>query len=291
MESKYDISKIIPDNVQPATFYIPENINSQDLQKIIYSNNLTYPLYVKPDIGGKGKGVKKVNTIDDILKHIEIIKTNYILQTCIELPNEAGIFYVRLPNEKKGKITGINFKVNLQVTGNGTSTMYALIRKNKRAILQLTEIENTFTNEQLHTIIEKDKTVELIPYGNHSRGAMFLDYSNKINDELEKIFNSIASQIPGFYFGRCDVKFNTWEELNVGKNISIIELNGAGSEPTHIYDPSHSIFFAWKEIIKHLNYLYKISKQNKNRGFKYGTFTEGRAMLKKEKSYNQLFIK
>ena len=35
-----------------------------------------------------------------------------------------------------------------------------------------------------------------------------------------------------------DVKFNSWEELYEGKNFMIIELNGSGSEPTHIYDPS-----------------------------------------------------
>jgi hypothetical protein len=31
------------------------------------------------------------------------------------------------------------------------------------------------------------------------------------------------------------------EELEQGINFSIVELNGA--EPTHIYDPKHSLFF------------------------------------------------
>jgi hypothetical protein len=46
----------------------------------------------------------------------------------------------------------------------------------------------------------------------------------------------------GFYFGRLDVMYNTVEELEQGINFSIVELNGAASEPTHIYDPKHSLF-------------------------------------------------
>ncbi len=83
-----------------------------------------------------------------------------------------------------------------------------------------------------------------------------------ICDTLTDTIDEICKQIDGFYFGRLDVRFNTVEELNAGKNISIIELNGAGSEPTHMYDPRHSIFFAWKEITRHWKILWKISLIN-----------------------------
>ncbi len=69
------------------------------------------------------------------------------------------------------------------------------------------------------------------------------------------MIDQICQQVEGFYFGRLDIRYNNWEELKQGKNFSIIELNGAGSEPTHMYDPKHSIFFAWKEIIRHLKYI------------------------------------
>jgi hypothetical protein len=36
------------------------------------------------------------------------------------------------------------------------------------------------------------------------------------------------------------------EELEQGINFSIVELNGAASEPTHIYDPKHSLFLHGK---------------------------------------------
>ena len=98
----------------------------------------------------------------------------------------------------------------------------------------------------------------LSPYGNHARGAMFLDDSHLADEQLREVMDQVCRQIPGFYFGRLDIRFKSWEDLKAGRHFSIIEVNGAGSEPTHIYDPSHSLFFAWKEIIRHWVLLYKI---------------------------------
>jgi hypothetical protein len=72
-----------------------------------------------------------------------------------------------------------------------------------------------------------------------------------------------------------DLMYETWEDLENGKNFSIVELNGAGSEPTHIYDPKHSLFFAWYELARHITYMFQISVQNHRSGFPYLTFKEG----------------
>ena len=89
-----------------------------------------------------------------------------------------------------------------------------------------------------------------------------------------------------------DVKYNTWEELKEGKNFSIIEVNGAGSEPTHIYDPKHSVFFAWKEIIRHLNILLRISRYNhRHKKIAYLGFKEGLKMLRENSEYGKLLLK
>jgi hypothetical protein len=86
-----------------------------------------------------------------------------------------------------------------------------------------------------------------------------------------------------------DVRYNTWEELKQGRNFSIIELNGAGSEPTHIYDPKHTVFYAWKEIIKHWNILYKISKGNYHpKKSPHMSLRSGLNMFKKNNEYVKL---
>ena len=52
------------------------------------------------------------------------------------------------------------------------------------------------------------------------------------------------------------------------------------SLPTHMYDPNHSLFYAWKEMIKHFNYLYTISAQNHKKGYNYTSFMDFITMLK-----------
>ena len=66
-------------------------------------------------------------------------------------------------------------------------------------------------------------------------------------------------------------------------------MNGAGSEPTHMYDPKHSIFFAWKEIIRHWNILYRISVLNhKDYKVSYMKFSSGIRMLYENNKHMKL---
>jgi hypothetical protein len=124
-------------------------------------------------------------------------------------------------------------------------------------------------------------------YGNHARGAKFIDGSSWIDEELEATFDKVCKEIKGFYFGRLDIRYPSWNELKNGI-FSIIELNGAGSEPTHIYDPKHSILHAWKEIARHLNILCRISKINHHQlNMPYTTFSEGILLLRKHFRYQR----
>jgi hypothetical protein len=186
----------------------------------------------------------------------------------IPFENEVGIFYVRFPNEEKGRITGIVAKEFLIAVGDGISTIETLIKRNPRHELQLKTLQKEYGN-QLLDILPKGEKRNLVPYGNHARGAKFLDYSHLISPELTKVIDEVCLQIHEFYFGRMDVMYNDWTELERGENFSIVELNGAASEPTHIYDPKHSIFFAWRELAKHITYMYKISVENHKKGLPY----------------------
>ena len=211
-----------------------------------------------------------------------------MLQEWCSYPQEIGVFYCKYPNQKEGFITGIVKKEFFTIVGNGMDTIEQLILQNDRFFLQLQTIKKQMPHD-LNIVLDKGEEKILIPYGNHCRGTKFVDYSFKIDEALQRTFNTICSQIPGFYFGRMDIRFESWELLKQGKNLSIIELNGAGSEPTHIYDPNHTIFFAWKEIIRHLNILFTIAKQNKQTlNLSYLSLNQGLELFKQKRLYNKL---
>jgi hypothetical protein len=79
--------------------------------------------------------------------------------------------------------------------------------------------------------------------------------------------------MPKFYFGRYDIKAKSIEDLYQW-NFKIIELNGMGSLPTHIYDPKHTVRNAYKTLFYHRKIAYRISKENKKRWHKFMPFKE-----------------
>lgn len=268
MESKMQIYNLIPQKYYPKTQLILENTKFEEVLKTVEKAEINFPLIAKPDIGLRGSAVKKINSISDLKDYAARANFDYLVQKLIPFKNEIGIFYVRFPNQEIGKITGIVAKEFLIIEGNGKDSIEKLLRKNPRFELQLKTLQKEY-GKKLLEILPPGEKINLVPYGNHARGAKFIDGSNWITPKLNEILNEICVQIDGFYFGRIDLMYNTLEELENGKNFSIVELNGAGSEPTHIYDPKHSLFFAWKELIRHISYMYEISVLNHKKGFPY----------------------
>jgi sporulation protein YlmC with PRC-barrel domain len=288
MESKKEIYDLIPFEYYPATLFFKASSSVPDILALIKQRNLKYPLIGKPDIGMKGMMVKKLENEKELLSYVTNSKVDFLIQEYIPFKNEIGIFYYRYPNEEKGYISGIVKKELLAVTGNGVSTVEQLLLKNKRAVLQLPVLRKT-EKDKMNIVLKKDEEFIVVPYGNHVRGAKFLDDSRLIDEELTKTIDSICKKVDGFYFGRLDICYNDWEELKQGKNFSIIELNGSGSEPTHIYDPRHSVFWAWKEIAKHWKILYRVSKLNHQlQNTPYMTTRMGLDMFKQNSEYVKL---
>lgn len=285
LESKKDIYDLIPSSLYPATlFFRPGVCVSKVLQQMEW-RGMQFPVIAKPDIGMRGMLVQKIKSPAELEHYVRFSKVDFLVQAFVAYEKEVGIFYYRYPGEQKGKISGIVGKEFLTLTGNGTSTVKELMMQNERFILQIPAIKET-NPSILSKVLDKGEELLLVPYGNHARGSKFLDFSHLVDDELVNQIDAICQQVPGFYYGRLDIRYQSWKELKRGKNFSIVELNGAGSEPTHIYDPSHSVFFAWKEIIRHLDILYRISIINHRQyGIPYMDFSQGMKMLKENTAY------
>lgn len=282
LESKKEIYDLIPKYYYPETLFFKANESLETVIKSIENANISFPFIIKPDTGLQGLRVEKIHSWNELNTHLQKANYAFLVQEFAHFPLEIGLFYCRMPNENTGKITGIVYKDFLIVKGNGTDTIQELIEQNPRFALQLDTLKKKFGN-QLNEVLPKDEEINLVPFGNHVRGSKFTDVSHWINEKLTQTVNEICLQIPDFYFGRLDIMFQSREDLENGLNFSIIELNGAGSEPTHIYDPKHSIFFAWKEIIKHYDILYKISTLNHQKGHSYLNIKQSRQLVKDNK--------
>src|SRR5687768_761238 len=65
MESKWAIYKIIPNQWYPKTIFIKAATPVDEIFPLLNRAGFRYPLIGKPDIGGKGRGVRKLQSPDD----------------------------------------------------------------------------------------------------------------------------------------------------------------------------------------------------------------------------------
>ncbi|PWJ58784.1 RimK-like ATP-grasp domain-containing protein [Dyadobacter jejuensis] len=280
LESKKQIYDLLPNAYYPKTLLFVPDTRAEVVAEEAKKRGIDFPFIAKPDIGQRGMMVKLVKNRKDLEDYLKNVAVDFLIQEYISYPHEIGIFYTRIPGEPQGTITGIVGKEFLTITGDGISSIKQLVMAEPRFLLQLEELQKMYGASMDH-ILAKGEQKLLVPYGNHSRGSKFVDFTSRADAQLRQSINAVCNSIPEFYFGRMDIKFNSWEELRAGQQFSIIELNGAGSEPTHMYDPKHSIFYAWGEIIKHLDLLYTISMMNhQTKGLPFMSTRDGVAMLK-----------
>jgi len=285
-ESKFKIHITLPQEYVPITMYAPKGSTFEQVKTLMMENRLQFPVILKPDIGERGWMVSKILNDEELNSYLHISPVDFLIQEYIDLPIELGVFYYRYPDKNEGKVSSIVKKKMLEITGNGKDTVRSLMGNYPRARLQLSTFENEYP-EILNSIPDNGEKIELMPIGNHSRGTTFLNENSLINDELQRQFDLLSKRIDGFYFGRFDIRCNSEQDLKKG-NFKIMELNGAGAEPGHIYHPGHSLFAAYRSIISHLQALFKISRENKKRGYAYMTFAEGIDFIKQVREYNKL---
>jgi hypothetical protein len=266
-ESKFDVLKKIPEKWVPKTLLIRQPATVQGILSDISSNGLQFPLILKPDIGERGFMVKRINSASDITNYLNSMKHDFLVQEFVDYPVELGVFYRRYPRDPKGQVTSVVIKEMLTVTGDGKSSFLELITSNDRAKLQLPKRRETYRH-QLTTVLPQGEQREIVSIGNHCLGTKFLNGNGLIDTALNDVFDNLSKQINGFYFGRYDLRCESIGDLREGR-FKILELNGCGAEPAHIYDPEFPLSRAISTLIKHWKTIFDIAQQNKAQGYRF----------------------
>lgn len=281
-ESKYDILKKIPEQVKPKTIFIKIPQSVDQTLAMMKESGMEFPVICKPDLGERGFMVKRIANSDELRDYINQIRIDFIIQDCVDLPLEFGVYYVRFPNEDKGKVTSIVAKEMLTVTGDGNATLQQLILAKPRARFQWERLRIMHA-QQLNRVLPASEEFVLNKIGNHCLGTKFLDGSYLITEQLNESFDRISKQIDGFYFGRFDLRCESEQALQEGR-VKILELNGCGAEPAHIYQPGYPLSKALGVLFAHWKNLFTVSVQNHKRGVPYLSLREGIRAYKKFKS-------
>jgi len=199
-------------------------------------------------------------------------------------PHEAGIFYYRFPHESHGRIFAITEKLFPILVGNGHSTVTELVWRDSRARFMADKYLQRFSERQ-NDILAVGEELKLVETGNHAQGCVFRDGSRLCTPELAARIDDISNKLTGFFIGRYDIRYSSEEDLRAGKNFQIIELNGAASEATSIYDPRNSIFSAYRTLFRQWDLVFAIGAANRKRGC---TPTKLSLIWRKWREYSQV---
>lgn len=251
---------------------------------------LALPVVAKPDLGCRGAGVKLIRTEADLRHYLLAFPAGarLLLQRLVDFEGEAGIFYCRHPGQSRGRIISITLKYFPHVVGDGRRSLRELILANPRAG-QLAHLYLTRHAAGLETVPAPGESVRLAFAGSHSRGAIFRNGNELVTDAMEARFDAIAKSLPEFYFGRFDIRFAQFSDVQRGTGFTILEANGAGAESTHIWDRRTGLLSAWRDLMKQYRLLFQIGRANADRGFRPLTLSEFRQWYRREKTLTPLY--
>ncbi len=231
------------------------------------TGGIGFPLVAKPDIGRNGRGVRIMHDEAELGRYLATFprEVRMVLQKYIADEGEAGVFYVRKPSETHGRITSLTLKYFPRIEGDGVSTVRELILRQPRPS-SVRELYLRRNKRFLDTVLPKGETRRLASVGNYVRGAIFMDGADFITPEMTAAFDRISKDIKDFHYGRFDVRFSDLNDLALGKGFTLLEYNGASSEPTHVYAPRMSLWAVYRDVLAHWRLAYEIGAEQRARG-------------------------
>lgn len=283
-EAKTEMYNQLPKHLYPSTFVVNPKDSFESILKRIEVFRIQLPFVVKPEVAGAGILFRKINTLEQLQEYHNKVKIDFIVQSLICYPKEVSVFYYRHPNADKGIITGFLEKIPMHVIGDGDSTLEQLINAHPKASRRIEEMRRIHSS-CYKVVIPKGEKYFLSYAANHNRGAQFVNLKEQIDDNLIKIFDELSFKVKGWYYGRYDLMCKSIEDLKKGCNFSVIEYNGCGAEPNHIYDSGYTLMAAYKEILKHWKALFHISRCNVKNGSEYWSFMKGYRFLKSSRKH------
>ncbi len=227
---------------------------------------LAYPLAVKPDLGWCGYGVRRIDDRDALARYVAAFPEGerLVLQEWLDTEGEAGLFYLRWPGAASGELIGVLLRHFPRVVGDGVHSVAQLIARDPRAC----RLGRDHASEpccDVRRIPARGEVVRIASVSSTRVGGGYEDGTPHSTPELQRAVDAIALDMGAFHAGRFDVKYENLAALKAGR-FRIIEVNGAGAEAVHAWDPSFSLRQAYGIVFAKQRRLFAIGSEMRRRG-------------------------
>ncbi|WP_104492952.1 hypothetical protein [Paracoccus denitrificans] len=228
---------------------------------------LDFPVVAKPDRGYQGWGVRLIQRAEDLADYLAVQPpgTMILLQELVDLPGEAGIFYLRHPDQVRGRIVSMAFVYPPHVIGDGCRSVAELVRADK-VLRPNSAIYRDRHPESWETVPGPGAFHVLTNARSARLGAVYRDAQSLVTPQLEALIDEISREIPDFHFGRFDIRFRSVEDLGAASDFRILELNGAGAEMLHFWAGGSTLRQAYRALWRQYRWLFAIGDVMRKRG-------------------------
>jgi len=238
------------------------------------ARGLGFPIVAKPDLGWCGYGVRLLadtRALDDYLRRYPRGES-FLLQRYLPEAGEAGLFYMRAPDEAQGRLIGVLLRDYPAVTGNGRDDIATLLAADPRLgrAAANPRHECRYDPERVPTAGE---VVRLSTVASTRVGGCYRDGSALATPLLLARVEAIARDMGDFLVGRFDVRYADTAALQRGE-FTIMEVNGAGSEAVHAWDPKYSISEVYAIVFAKQRRLFAIADAQRRRGVQPASLRE-----------------
>ena len=237
-----------------------------EVEAAMARQGLGYPLVVKPDLGWCGFGVRRIDGREALARYVAGYPSGerLVLQEWLGAAGEAGLFYLRRPGAPSGELIGVLLRQFPRVVGDGVHTVAQLMATDRRAS-RLGRDGASEPSCDVRRIPVRGELVRIASVSSTRVGGGYEDGTPHITAELQRAVDEIARDMGDFHAGRFDVKYQDLAALQAGR-FRIIEVNGAGSEAVHAWDPRFSLRQAYGIVFAKQRRLFEIGSEMRRRG-------------------------
>ncbi|HLO75796.1 MAG TPA: hypothetical protein VK196_05000, partial [Magnetospirillum sp.] len=159
---------------------------------------LAYPFIVKPDIGWRGFGVRRVADEGELAEYLAGYPEgeNLLLQEFLAWSGEAAIFWLRRPGQERGEIFSLTLRYFPFVVGDGVATLRELIETCPRMSWKAKELCDG-NADRLSDIPADGECVRLAVVGSNRVAGLYIDGARHATPALAARMDELCGDLQG----------------------------------------------------------------------------------------------